>query len=213
MTGARCAASGALQPPARAAAAAARGRHAAASCQIRPQNRFPRLAPVQIVSSRGGQEALLRHSFWKARTALHCAARAGCAEALAAVIEVAAHRTTTAAGESLSGFLNAPDHAGDTALALACKHGHADCLRELLEAGALPLPANAQGTTPLHYAALRGHAACLRLLLSSYVRLPGARPAGRLHSLATRLPLLPPASAAAAAPHARCPTVPPGTGP
>lgn len=61
---------------------------------------------------------------WKCRTALHCAARAGSAEALAAVIEVAAHSAgTRTGGESLPGFLNAPDAEGNTALALACKHG------------------------------------------------------------------------------------------
>lgn len=63
-----------------------------------------------------------------------------------------------------------------------CVHcRHADCVRELLEAGASPLPANMQGATALHYAAARGQAACIRLLLSAPVRLPGA-PAG-LHAL------------------------------
>lgn len=83
-------------------------------------NTAPAAAP-QIVSSRGGQDALLRSSFWKSRTSLHCAARHGCAEALAAVIEVASHRPDAA--EPLTAFLNAPDQHGDTALALACKHG------------------------------------------------------------------------------------------
>lgn len=48
---------------------------------------------------------------------------------------------------------------------------HADCVRELLEAGASPLPANSHGVTPLHYAAARGHAAVVRLLLTAPVRL------------------------------------------
>lgn len=50
---------------------------------------------------------------------------------------------------------------------------HADCVRELLEAAATPLPANCQGVTALHYAAARGHAAIIRLLLTTPVRLPG----------------------------------------
>jgi hypothetical protein len=37
------------------------------------------------------------------------------------VIEVAAHRPS--ASEPLAAFLNAADQNGDTALALACKHG------------------------------------------------------------------------------------------
>lgn len=50
---------------------------------------------------------------------------------------------------------------------------YADCARELLEAGASPLPANAQGVSPLHYAAARGHSACMHLLLTATVQLPG----------------------------------------
>jgi ankyrin repeat protein len=185
----------------------------------------------------------MKASFFKARTALHYAARAGCAEALAAVIEVASHHQ----GTGLVHFLNLPDYHGDTALALACKHGcvcytwtyannrlcalgqpawlactlqqpphvlffcktaarnvhsllafgrasnalcsastlapccarlpppcrHPSCLRELLEAGASPLPANSHGFTALHHAAVRGHAACMRLILSSHIRLSG----------------------------------------
>ena len=44
----------------------------------------------------------------------------------------------------------------------------------LLEDGASPLPANAQGVTALHYAAVRGQAACVSLLLEAPVRLAGA---------------------------------------
>lgn len=43
-------------------------------------------------------------------------------------------------------------------------------MRELLQAGASPLPANSQGVTPLHYAAARGHTGVLRLLLTAPVR-------------------------------------------
>lgn len=49
----------------------------------------------------------------------------------------------------------------------------ADCARELLEAGASPLPANTQGISALHYAAARGHSACIHLLLTAPVQLPG----------------------------------------
>lgn len=164
-------------------------------------------ACLQVAS--GNPSAVLRPSLWKQRTAAHLAARAGAAAALAVVLDVAGH----AAGGLPTDFLNAPDHAGDTALALAAKHGcegvggvvkvmpsaacvashslpcgtsrskptsylhflcsHADCVRELLEAGASPLPANTQGATALHYAAARGQAACIRLLLTAPVRLPG----------------------------------------
>ena len=184
---------------------------AAAAAQVPPVFRsWPKQhhsACLQVAS--GNPSAVLRPSLWKQRTAAHLAARAGAAAALAVVLDVAGH----AAGGLPTDFLNAPDHAGDTALALAAKHGcggvggvvkvmpsaafdasvacpaappapkptsclpspcsHADCVRELLEAGASPLPANTQGATALHYAAARGQAACIRLLLTAPVRLPG----------------------------------------
>lgn len=67
----------------------------------------------------GSPQAVLRASLFKQRTSAHVAARAGAAAALAIVIDVAAH----AVGAAPLDFLNAPDHNGDTALALAAKHG------------------------------------------------------------------------------------------
>ena len=188
---------------------------------------IPLLSPMQVAAS--NPRALLGHTLWKQRTALHAAARAGATEALCAVLDVAAHT----ARAQLNAFMNAPDYGGDTALALACKHGCVGCsgqqagqhtddccvgpgtsrrdirsteicatpscipgllslsalsppssllsynnsyddtARELLEAGASPLPANSQGVTALHFAAARGHAPCMRLLLSTTVRLAG----------------------------------------
>ncbi|KAL4436853.1 hypothetical protein ABPG75_003992 [Micractinium tetrahymenae] len=125
------------------------------------------VARLQEIAS-AQPNALLRQSMWKQRSCLHIAARAGALEALCAVLDVAAHRQPA----SLTAFLNAPDYAGDTALALACRNGYADCTRELLEAGASPVPANAQGVSALHYAAARGHSACVHLLLTTTVQLP-----------------------------------------
>lgn len=73
------------------------------------------LLRMQIAA--GNPLALLRPSLWKQRTALHCAARAGATEALCAVLDVASRQP------SFRSFLDMPDGAGDTALALACKHG------------------------------------------------------------------------------------------
>jgi ankyrin repeat protein len=74
--------------------------------------------------------ALLKPSFWKQRTSLHAAASRGAVSALAFVLTAASQHTAAAAaasasgdGRTLSEFVNAPDSAGDTALALASKNG------------------------------------------------------------------------------------------
>lgn len=72
---------------------------------------------MQIASAH--PTALLHQSLWKQRSCLHIAARAGALEALCAVLDVASRRQTG----SLVELLNAPDYAGDTALALACRSG------------------------------------------------------------------------------------------
>lgn len=82
-----------------------------------PPRAPPTPTPAQIAAAH--PTALLRQSVWKQRSCLHIAARAGSLEALCAVLDVAAHRETG----SLAELLNAPDYAGDTALALACRNG------------------------------------------------------------------------------------------
>ena len=87
----------------------------------------PSALPLQVASADPG--ALLKPSFWKQRTSLHAAASRGAVSALALVLSAAAQHTAAAAaagsgdGRTLSEFVNAPDSAGDTSLALASKNG------------------------------------------------------------------------------------------
>ena len=63
---------------------------------------------------------------------------------------------------------------GSTALHVAAKHGHANVLRLLLEAGADALSADAEMRTALHLVAVAGHGLCVKALLDA-----GADPEGR----------------------------------
>ena len=55
---------------------------------------------------------------------------------------------------------------GTTPLYVACKHGHTECARQLLAAGAIAgRPTKAGGLTPLWIAAQGGHKRCVELLL------------------------------------------------
>mmetsp|Transcript_29766 Transcript_29766/g.41102 ORF Transcript_29766/g.41102 Transcript_29766/m.41102 type:complete len:208 (-) Transcript_29766:32-655(-) len=55
---------------------------------------------------------------------------------------------------------------GDTALHLAALHGHNECVRLLLAAGADPQPVDEDGGTPLHDACAGGYLEIVQLLLS-----------------------------------------------
>ena len=63
---------------------------------------------------------------------------------------------------------------GSTALHMAAKHGHANVLRMLLDAGADALSADAELRTALHLVAVAGHGLCVKALLDA-----GADPEGR----------------------------------
>lgn len=63
---------------------------------------------------------------------------------------------------------------GSTALHVAAKHGHANVLRLLLDAGADALCADAELRTALHHVASAGHGLCVKALLDA-----GADPEGR----------------------------------
>lgn len=105
---------------------------------------------ARVVASIGDIDELDREQ----NTALHAAARFGCAKTVAAI----ACRT-----ERLSHF-NAFGH---TPLMLAASKGHTDAMRELLNKGAPPDARNARGENALHSAALSGNAAAAALLLAS----------------------------------------------
>jgi ankyrin repeat protein len=66
---------------------------------------------------------------------------------------------------------------GDTALTLACRHGHELCVRALLQAGAAAGEPG-RDNRPLHAAARGGHAECLVALAEAGVDVDGRR----LHS-------------------------------
>lgn len=61
-----------------------------------------------------------------------------------------------------------PNRRGETALMLAAKHGHQECVRALLELGADPYLGDVKNKdTAMHLATKRGHDLCLRALLES----------------------------------------------
>ena len=61
----------------------------------------------------------------------------------------------------------ARNHAGQTSLHSAARHGHLDCLRELLASGFDKEAQDKYGSTPLHQAAREGCVECVRELLAS----------------------------------------------
>ncbi|MDP0561643.1 MAG: ankyrin repeat domain-containing protein [Candidatus Endonucleobacter sp. (ex Gigantidas childressi)] len=56
----------------------------------------------------------------------------------------------------------------NTALGNAAKNGQAECMAELLTAGAKTSTQDNNGYTPLHHAAKAGHAECIKLLLGAH---------------------------------------------
>ena len=58
------------------------------------------------------------------------------------------------------------DCLGMTALHLASRAGHADCLEVIMDnLGAINEPSDDGGSTPLHLAAASGHVECLQILV------------------------------------------------
>lgn len=61
-----------------------------------------------------------------------------------------------------------PDDNGLTPLHVACREGHDNCVKALLEHGASPLcAAQSSGLTPIHYASLFGHCDCLKAMANN----------------------------------------------
>ena len=86
------------------------------------------------------------------RLPLACAATAGQADCVRALVELGAD-VTCASNE------------GATPLHCAAQNGHADCVRALVELGADVACANNDGAKPLHFAAQNGQADCVRALV------------------------------------------------
>ena len=71
-------------------------------------------------------------------------------------------------GEGLSGSgLEYTTRTGAGPLMIACTHGHTECARLLLQAGAAVGTANSHGRTPLSAAIKHGHIECARLLVDA----------------------------------------------
>ena len=115
-------------------------------------------------------------------TALHVAAREGDDECLALLLDflddrlVATERlpmrvgrdaATAAASDGERALIDAAAADGATPLSVACEHGHAGCVRQLLDCGACVDKPDCQGATPLLIAAQEGHLDCLQLLLDA----------------------------------------------
>ena len=73
----------------------------------------------------------------------------------------------------------AQDRNGRTALHLAAKEGHAECIESLLAAGHSPAATDSSRHTPLHKAAANGHAACVSALAAHRATLESVDSDGR----------------------------------
>ncbi|KAL6875776.1 hypothetical protein ACP4OV_013289 [Aristida adscensionis] len=88
-------------------------------------------------------------------TPLHCAARAGHADAVDAIVCLA--RGNDVEEDRLQGLLGARNDSGDTALHLAARHGHGAAVETLMKAAPeLASEANGAGVSPLYLAVMSG---------------------------------------------------------
>lgn len=80
------------------------------------------------------------------------------------------HRIISIIGTALKSLkwaptVDYPDDNGLTPLHVACREGHGDCVKALLDLGASPrCAAQSSGLTPIHYASLFGHLHCLEAM-------------------------------------------------
>lgn len=80
------------------------------------------------------------------------------------------HRIISVIGTTLKSLkwaptVDYPDDNGLTPLHVACREGHTDCVKVLLDLGASPrCAAQSSGLTPIHYASLFGHLHCLEAM-------------------------------------------------
>lgn len=61
----------------------------------------------------------------------------------------------------------AAETSGHTALHMSAANGHFECLKKLVDSGAL-LQSNSKGNTPLHWAVLNNHLECVKYLLEKF---------------------------------------------
>ncbi|XP_020580736.1 E3 ubiquitin-protein ligase XB3-like [Phalaenopsis equestris] len=103
------------------------------------------------------------------RTCLHYAAYYGHSDCLQAILQTA-HSSQISDSWGFSRFVNVRDAKGETPLHLAAKQNRLDCVRTLLEKGALVSASSGYsgflGSTPLHLAAREGSLECVRELLA-----------------------------------------------
>lgn len=117
-------------------------------------------------------------TFVSRSTTLHLAAAQGQLECLKAIVTATlATEPNPANGgltprESLDKLINKRNMRYQTALILACRHGHTSCVSFLLEKGANLMHKDRDGTSCLLHAALYGHSDVVRVLLEYAERLP-----------------------------------------
>ncbi|CAL0324430.1 unnamed protein product [Lupinus luteus] len=115
-----------------------------------------------------GANILMFDSIYR-RTCLHYAAYYGHVDCLKAILSVA-HSTPVADSWGFARFVNIRDRNGEAPLHLAARQRQAECLRSLLDNGALVCSSTGgygyRGSTTLHMAARGGSVECVRMLLA-----------------------------------------------
>lgn len=126
-----------------------------------------KIACVEKLLQAGGN--ILKFDSLHGRTCLHYAAYYGHSDCLKAIL-LSANSTSVTDSWGFARFVNVRDGNGATPLHLAARQKRPDCVRILLDKGALVSASTGgygcPGSTPLHYAARGGCLDCIRELLA-----------------------------------------------
>ncbi|KAK9834381.1 hypothetical protein WJX74_000237 [Apatococcus lobatus] len=108
------------------------------------------------------------------RTLFHAAAVSGRRDILAllhdTLLRHVAGKNRQKAFQATNAVLNTQNFRGETALLLACKKGHADCVKLLVDLAASPFVTDSDNRTCLHHAATYGWTPCIKVLADMRVQ-------------------------------------------